>query len=478
MAKSLPGGTVLAYFFRKLTVFVASVSILIPPGIRSAYAVNFNVYTCYSGPTNSAVTSVDSNTIYTVAHGLNNAGTVVGQIELTNGHKQGYLFFGGACYLFDYPNASATSPNAIRDDGVIVGSWDDSAGHRHGFFFTGQWNSYDVPGSTATSIEGIGGDTGNVLIGQFATASETSGFYVVNGQAFRVVFPGAKTTNLTAITKDDVLLGNYTTSDDRTHGFYVARGAFQSFDAPNAEHTFAASINDPPNYQIVGFLQDQSSGKWHGFTLLNGKFTIFDEPLENSSNTLAQGINDNNTIVGQVTQPVVVGQSTKQLVEGWVFGTGGWPSASTGVIPAALPGNWLWQSNFPDGGMNQCTGAPTGYIYGAELLFAGNGAVQLQLDIKHEYTPDGCTPCEQVTVWNLGGTYAAYGPDLRMNNVRGQETNTDACNPASNFQTPSGPFNYDWLWIVSVESDGSLLDVQTQLGSHFDHMLLANPGHG
>ena len=128
--------------------------------------------------------------------------------------------------------------------------------------------------------------------------------------------------------------------------------------------------------------------------------------------------------------------------------------------------------------MNQCTGAPTGYIYAANLVFASNGAVQLQLDIIYNYTPDGCTPCEQTTVWNLGGTYAAYGPDLRMNNVRGQETNQDTCNPASNFQTPSGPFNYDWLWIVSVESGGSLLDVQTQsqLGSHFDHMLLANPG--
>jgi len=228
MAKSLPGATVLAYLFRKPVAFAVSVLIFIHPGLRLAYATNVNVYTCYSGPTNSPVTSVDSNTIYTVANGLNNAGTVVGQIELTTGHKQGYLFFGGACYLFDYPNASATSPNAIRDDGVIVGSWDDSAGRRHGFFYNGQWNSYDVPGSTATSIEGIGGDTGNVLIGQFATASETSGFYVVNGQAFRVVYPGAKTTNLTAITKDDVLLGNYTTSDGRTHAFYVLRGRFRA----------------------------------------------------------------------------------------------------------------------------------------------------------------------------------------------------------------------------------------------------------
>jgi hypothetical protein len=65
-----------------------------------------------------------------------------------------------------------------------------------------------------------------------------------------------------------------------------------------------------------------------------------------------------------------------------------------------------------------------------------------------------------------------------MNNVQGQQTYQDTCNAASNFQTPSGPFNYDWPWIASVESSGKLLDLVpgSQLGPHFDRMLLANPG--
>ena len=278
-------------------------------------------------------------------------------------------------------------------------------------------------------------------------------------------------------------MGYYTTPDKLTHGFYVVGGAFYGFDAPNAEHTFPSNIADPPSYQIVGYFQDKTNGTWHGFSLINGNFNIIDAPQQNSSNTLALGVNGRGTtVVGQVTQPVVVGQSTQQKTEGWVFstaGAAGWPSPDTGVIPDVLSGTWLWQANFPDGGMNQCTGAPTGYIYSANLVFASNGAVQLQLEISYNYTPDGCTPCARTTVWNLGGTYAAYGPDLRMNNVQGQETNTDNCNPASNFQTPSGTFHYDWPWIASVESSGKLLDVVpgASLGAHFDRMLLANPGH-
>jgi hypothetical protein len=120
--------------FPKLTIFAVSVLIFIHPSGRLAYgAGQFNVYTCYSGPTNSPITSRDINTIYTVGSGINNAGTIVGDIELTNGHQQSYIFLGGACYLFDYPNARATYANAINDNGVIVGSWKDSANHEHGF---------------------------------------------------------------------------------------------------------------------------------------------------------------------------------------------------------------------------------------------------------------------------------------------------------------------------------------------------------
>jgi len=52
MTQNVQGATVLAYLFRKLTVFAASVLIFIHPGGRLAYgAGQFNIYTCYSGPT-------------------------------------------------------------------------------------------------------------------------------------------------------------------------------------------------------------------------------------------------------------------------------------------------------------------------------------------------------------------------------------------------------------------------------------------
>jgi probable HAF family extracellular repeat protein len=472
--------TVLAYFFRKLAVFAVSVLILIHPGGRLGYGAGLtNVFTCYSGPTNTPITSRDINTIYTVGNAINNAGSIVGEIQLTTGHQQGYVFFGGACYLIDYPNASATIPAGINDNGTIVGYYDDSAKRRHGFWYNGQWNSYDVPGSTATVINAI--NNHDVFVGQFSTANETSGYFVANGQAFHVVYPSARTTNLTGITDNDVLLGIYTDAQDLTHSFIKAPdGPFINFDVPGAQHTIASGIANPPSNTIVGYWQAKSNGAWHSFNLINGNLTTYDLPQQNSSNTLASGVNDKGDVVGQVTQPVVVGQGTQQKVNAWVYsnaGPAGWSSPDTGVIPAALLGKWLWQSNHDDGGRNQCTGAPTGQIWAATLVFASNGAVQLVLDIIQNYTPDGCRSCAQNSVWNLSGTYAAYGPHLRLN-VQGQQTYQDTCNSATNFQTPIGLLSYDWLFIASVEPSGSLLDLhtQSQAGPQFDLMLLANPG--
>ena len=465
--RQLQGATVLAYLLGKTTALGAAALLLFYPGMRLSYAADlglFNVYTCYTGPTNTPITS--STTKNTSGSGLNDAGTAVGSVELTNGEQRGYLFQEGTCYPFDFPNASATFANAIGSNGVVVGAWDDSARHRHGFFFTGQWNNYDVPGSTGTSIEAIGGDSNAILVGQFATASRTSGFYVVAGRAFLVDVPGATSTNLTGITKDDVLLGSYTTPDNLNHGFYIVHGMIYTFDVPNARHTIPVSIND--NYEIVGYFQN-SSGQWHSFSIMNGVFTYFDVTQPNTRNTLAQGINVHGAVGGQVTGAEV---------DAFVTGDAGYGPSSTAAIPPALPGgSFQWQSNHPDGGQNQCTGEPTGYIYDAGLAFASGGTVQLQLDIILKYTPDGCTPCAQNSGWNFGGTYAAFGPHLRLN-VQGQETFQDTCNGALNFQRPSGPFNYDWLWVASVLSSGRLLDLQTQnqLGSQFARMLLANPG--
>ena len=122
--------TVLADLWRKITVFSALFLLFYYPGLRLAYAADlgqFYNYSCFSGPTNSPITL--QTTIMTVGNGVNNKGDVVGYIQQTVGHYQGYVFTQGTCYLFDYPGASATFPEGIRDDGLIYGYYTDNQGN-------------------------------------------------------------------------------------------------------------------------------------------------------------------------------------------------------------------------------------------------------------------------------------------------------------------------------------------------------------
>jgi hypothetical protein len=63
-------------------------------------------------------------------------------------------------------------------------------------------------------------------------------------------FPGAIDTQATAITPSGNIVGRYTSSDGKQHGFLLASGKFRSIDFPGATATDVTWIN--PRGQIVG----------------------------------------------------------------------------------------------------------------------------------------------------------------------------------------------------------------------------------
>jgi probable HAF family extracellular repeat protein len=92
------------------------------------------------------------------------------------------------------------------------------------------------------------------------------------------------------------IVGNYTDSSSKSHGFLYNAGTYTTLDDPlGTNGTFAYGINDAG--QIVGIYID-SSNKTHSFLYSGHTYTTFDDP-SGDNGTTALGINDFGQIVGQ-----------------------------------------------------------------------------------------------------------------------------------------------------------------------------------
>ena len=139
-------------------------------------------------------------------------------------------------------------------------------------------------------------------------------------------FPGATDTQATAITPSGSIVGRYTSSDGRQHGFLLTGGKFRSIDFPGATSTDVTWIN--PRGQIVGgYLA--ADGKQHGFLLAGKKFTSIDVP--GAEGTTAFGIGASGDVVGIFG----AGELHGFLLSGGNFTTIDFPGAN-GTLPAII----------------------------------------------------------------------------------------------------------------------------------------------
>jgi probable HAF family extracellular repeat protein len=65
---------------------------------------------------------------WTDPFGINDAGQIVGEYETANGSIYGFQYSKGKFSNIVYPGSSGTRPNAINDDGQIVGDFYSSSG--------------------------------------------------------------------------------------------------------------------------------------------------------------------------------------------------------------------------------------------------------------------------------------------------------------------------------------------------------------
>lgn len=139
-------------------------------------------------------------------------------------------------------------------------------------------------------------------------------------------FPGAILTNAQGINAQGEIVGGYTDTAGRTHGFLLSGGQFQSIDVPDARATFARGIG--PGGDIVGTYVAQvetTNVPAHGFLLNNrGEFRAVDFP--GHINTIPQRILPDGTILGCYHD-----RDTMGSMHGMSFSRRGWEEIPEGM---------------------------------------------------------------------------------------------------------------------------------------------------
>ena len=184
--------------------------------------------------------------------------------------------------------------------------------------------SYDVPGSTSTSIAGIN-DAGQ-FIGADTDADGGHQFINSAGTISIINVPDAG-ISVSAINAAGQVTGIYTTSANVLEGFIYSGGTLTGFTVPGSEITIASAIN--ASGQIVGSYR---LGGFHGFLNTAGAITTLDYP--GSSATFLTGIN----AVGDIIGNFVGGDGTSHafLDRAGVFSIAEPDGADVGDGPAAI----------------------------------------------------------------------------------------------------------------------------------------------
>ncbi|MBZ5599151.1 MAG: hypothetical protein LAN83_12605 [Acidobacteriia bacterium] len=179
----------------------------------------------------------------------------------------------------------------------------------------GTYTQIDVPGATATFVEGI--DTAGDVVGYYADSSSTyHGFLLSSGTYTTIDPPGSTHTIAVGINDEGQIVGSATT------GSYLYDVATQTFTRINfhesSTSTSTYGINNAGT--IVGLIQNTITGHNYGFELSAAKYTkvALPQPYSYLSSINNSGIAIGDASNGQVTKPFLYSQGkiTKLNVPG------------------------------------------------------------------------------------------------------------------------------------------------------------------
>jgi hypothetical protein len=254
----------------------------------------------------------------TFAIGLDSNGDVVGYFIDGNNNIHGFIRdSGGAITTVDAPGANAgqglgTEVTGINSSGEAAGFYSDSQQILHSFIRTsgGMLTEFDPPsatGSDAFCINDGGGVAGGVL-----DVNGSHGFVRAADGSFTIFDPTGNASQVSAvfpiqINASGAIAGTYSDTNFVNHGFFRdANGTETVFDATGAgtafgEGTQAYDVNS--SGVIVGGVTTGFVGgvaTSHSYIRnSDGTFTVFDPAMAGPSGSIADGINDSGTIIGE-----------------------------------------------------------------------------------------------------------------------------------------------------------------------------------
>jgi uncharacterized membrane protein len=202
-----------------------------------------------------------------------------------------------ADYIFttiDVPNAlGGTTAHGINDAGQIVGTYIDGHGLAHGFLDSGgRYTALDVPGVSNSGTDAYGINNAGQIVGSvrpYNIRAPVSGYLFEGGNYTLLNVPGAYSTFGYGINGAGQIVGSSSPNNSGLGpGFLLSGGTYTTV-SNGAYYTEPHGINNAG--QIV---RDSSTD---GFLLSGGKFTTIHVPGSQDL-TAPTGINDAGQIVG------------------------------------------------------------------------------------------------------------------------------------------------------------------------------------
>ena len=221
--------------------------------------------------------------------------------------------------IIEFPGASETFADFINSQGGMVGSYVDAEGLYKPYVRTpgGRFVSLDLPRADRLEYFFVHGINDAQTIVSRAKAVDSVpltyiGTFQGGLQPFEV--PDSVSTEGYNINQDGSVVGNYVSSDGRTHGFIAQPAAdtdapvdtepvagsaygtytFETIDVPGTEILVLTASSDFEDY--AGNARSADSQKGVGFTLIDGVFTTYDFP--GSKNTYFYALGNDGRAAG------------------------------------------------------------------------------------------------------------------------------------------------------------------------------------
>lgn len=175
----------------------------------------------------------------TVAHGVNNRGTVVGSCQTAAGVRRGFLRVApsGAYLTLHVPGAMSTQALGLNDRQQVVGDFRDAAGMIHGFRWqNNHFTTVDAPfpGTGLTTLLGI--NTADQIVGIAVTDSGWAQGFLLQGETFTpLAVPGAFETMPFDINDNGLIVGTVRTVDQGLQTFVYDGVQYATLAVPEPE---------------------------------------------------------------------------------------------------------------------------------------------------------------------------------------------------------------------------------------------------